>query len=337
MILRRPDNWHLHLRDGPMLAAVAPCSSVFGRKIAMPNLGQNPITTLEQAFAYLERIAATGLTGALGTCYLTDKTDPHELERGFRAGAWVAAKLYPANATTHSAQGVTDIFRLLPVFWRMSEIGMPLLLHGEVTDRSVDIFGREDVFIHRILKRLLAELPDLRVVLEHITTQTAVEFVQSRERNLFATITPHHLWWNRNALFDGGLRPHAYCLPVLKREEDRLALRKVATSGDPRFFAGTDSAPHIVRKKLDDCGCAGVFCEPTAVSAYAQVFEDEHALERLEGFMSLHGAAFYGLQPNEERITLVKKPWTPPKEIETPDGPVHVFLGGETLNWQIAA
>jgi dihydroorotase len=331
--LRRPDDWHLHLRDGDMLAAVAPWSAPFGRVMAMPNLTP-PITTPELAVAYRERIAAAGLRASM-TCYLTDRSVPDEIERGFRDGAWVAAKLYPAKATTNSEQGVTDLFRIRAVLERMAALGMPLQVHGEVTDPRVDVFDREAVFVARVLEPLLDSIPELRVVLEHVTSRDAVEFVLGRERNLCATITPHHLWWNRNALFDGGLRPHAYCLPVLKREEDREALRVAATSGDPRFFAGSDSAPHGIRRKEQDCGCAGVFCAPTAIPAYAQVFDEMNALPRLEGFLSVFGAAFYGLPRSKEVMTLVKEPWTPPPTVPAPDGDLRVFLGGETLAWRI--
>lgn len=334
LVLRRPDDWHLHLRDGEMLAAVAPHSRAFGRVIAMPNLSP-PITTVAAAAAYRERIEAAGLR-PLMTCYLTDRADPGELARGFCEGVWVAAKLYPAKATTNSEHGVTDVAQVMAALERMAEIGMPLLVHGEVTDPDVDVFDREAAFLDRVLGPLCARLPSLKVVLEHATTREAVAFVQSAPRHVAATLTPHHLWWNRNALFDGGLRPHAYCLPVLKRERDRLALRAAATSGDPRFFAGTDSAPHAVARKEQDCGCAGVFCAPTALAAYAQVFEDEGALDRLEGFLSLHGAAFYGLPPSEERVALLREPWTPPVVVPAAEGGVRVFLGGEVLRWRVA-
>jgi dihydroorotase len=269
-------------------------------------------------------------------CYLTDHTDPDDLAQGFASGVWVAAKWYPARATTNAHHGVTDPLALVPCLQRMAQIGMPLCVHGEVTDPSVDIFEREQVFLDTILGPMLDQT-GVRCVVEHATTAHAVAFVRSRPR-VAATITPHHLWWNRNALFEGGLRPHAYCLPVLKREQDRQALIEAATSGDPRFFAGTDSAPHLVSQKEKDCGCAGVFNAPTAIAAYAQIFEEASALAQLEGFLSLHGAAFYGEEPASERVTLRQQPWTPPEQIEVPGhGAVRVFLGGSTLRWNLDA
>jgi dihydroorotase len=336
--LPRPDDWHVHLRDGALLAAVAPHSAGFGRCLVMPNLAP-PVTRPEQAEAYLSRIrAALPLGSPLEpriACYLTDHTDPDELEAGFRAGRFAAGKWYPAGATTNAQHGVRSVEALLPAVERMAGIGMPLCVHAESTDPAVDVFERERVFLDRVLAPLLHRVP-VRCVVEHATTRAAVAFVRAHER-VAATITPHHLWWNRNALFDGGLRPHAYCLPVLKREEDRQALIAAATSGDPRFFAGTDSAPHPVARKETDCGCAGVFNAPTAIAAYAAVFEAAGALDRLPGFLSRHGAAFYGLPPASETIRLVREAWTPPAEVEVPGmGAVRVFLGGTELAWRIS-
>jgi dihydroorotase len=340
LTLRRPDDWHLHLRDGAMMAAVLPCTArQFARAIVMPNLVP-PVTTLAAAEAYRARIlkalpAGTAFT-PLMTAYLSDDSDPGEIERGHRGGVFTAAKLYPAHATTHSAQGVTDIEKIAPVLERMAAIGMPLLVHGEITDPTVDVFDREAVFIERILKPLTQRLPALKVVLEHITTREAVDFVAGAGRNVAATITAHHLVINRNALFAGGFRPHMYCLPVAKRETHRLALRRAAVSGDAKFFLGTDSAPHPVHDKERDCGCAGIFSAPAALEIYAQVFDEENALDRLEAFASLNGPRFYGLMPNEERITLRRASWTVPTELAIGAGPVRPFRAGETLAWQLA-
>ncbi|HEY0132228.1 MAG TPA: dihydroorotase, partial [Allosphingosinicella sp.] len=282
LTLRCPDDWHVHLRDGAMLEAVAPYTArQFARAIVMPNL-ETPVTTAAMALAYRERIlaAAPGLT-PLMTCYLTDDSDPAELTGGFERGSWVAAKLYPAHATTNSAHGVTDIRNIHPVLEAMQRAGMPLLIHGEVTDPEVDVFDREKAFIDRIFSRLLRDFPGLKMVFEHITTAEAADFVMAGGDNLAATITPQHLIINRNALFAGGLRPHAYCLPVAKREEHRRAIRKAATSGSPKFFLGTDSAPHSIERKESGCGCAGIFNAPFALESYATVFEEEGSLDRL--------------------------------------------------------
>ncbi|HJT08780.1 MAG TPA: dihydroorotase [Stellaceae bacterium] len=340
LTLRRPDDWHLHLRDGAMMAAVLPSTArQFARAIVMPNLVP-PVTTVAAAEAYRARILKALPAGAaftpLMTAYLSDDSDPREIERGHSAGVFTAAKLYPAHATTHSAHGVTDIGKIAPVLERMAGIGMPLLVHGEVTDPAVDVFDREAVFIERVLKPLTQRLPALKIVLEHITTREAADFVAGAGRNLAATITAHHLVINRNALFAGGLRPHMYCLPVAKRETHRLALRRAAVSGNAKFFLGTDSAPHPVHDKERDCGCAGIFSAPVALEIYAQVFDEENALDRLEAFASLNGARFYGLKPNEERITLQRRPWTVPIEVATAAGPVRPFRAGETLLWQLA-
>ncbi|MGZ8351377.1 MAG: dihydroorotase, partial [Allosphingosinicella sp.] len=306
--IRRPDDWHVHLRDGEMLRAVAGFTArAFARAIVMPNLVP-PVTGVEAAEAYRERIQAALPAGSgftpLMTCYLTDHADPAEISRGYAQGVFAACKLYPANATTNSAFGVTDIRTLHPALEAMQRIGMPLLVHGEVTDPDIDIFDREAVFIERVLVPLLADFPALKLVFEHVTTAEAVAFVESAGDNVAATVTPHHLVINRNALFSGGLRPHAYCLPVAKRERHRLAVRKAATSGSPKFFLGTDSAPHAVAAKESACGCAGIFNAPFALETYAMVFEEENALDRLEAFASEHGPLFYGLPLNQGEIVL---------------------------------
>ena len=337
LTLRRPDDWHLHLRDGEMLDAVLPATAArFGRAVVMPNL-RPPVTGVDEALAYRGRILAALPAGArfqpLMTCYATDATDPGEVERGWREGVFAAVKLYPANATTNSDQGVTEIVRLGPVLERMQAIGMPLLVHGEVTDAAVDVFDREAVFISRVLSPLLAEFPRLKVVFEHITTEQAVEFVRGHAAGgrLAATITAHHLLINRNALFAGGLRPHAYCLPVAKRERHRKALVKAATSGEASFFLGTDSAPHPVAAKESACGCAGIFTAPAGIELYAEVFERAGALGRLEAFASLNGPRFYGLAPNDDTITLVRRPWTMPDQIAG----VVPFRAGEEIAWTL--
>jgi len=339
--LRRPDDWHVHLRDGAMLKAVLPWTArSFARAIVMPNLVP-PVTTVAAAEAYRSRIVAALPPGArftpLMTCYLTDNTDPQEVQRGHRAGIFVAVKLYPARATTNSAAGVTDIAKTYPTLERMADLGMPLLIHGEVTDSEVDVFDREAVFIERVLAPLIARFPKLKVVLEHVTTEEAVKAVAAAGPNLAATITAHHLMINRNALFAGGLRPHMYCLPVAKRERHRLALRRAATSGSPKFFLGSDTAPHPAREKESDCGCAGIFSAPAALELYAQVFAEEGALDRFEAFASLNGPRFYGLPANEERITLECRPWRMPREIAAGDTIVKPFLAGEEVGWRLKA
>ncbi len=335
LTIRRPDDWHVHLRDGDMLRAVAPFTAKqFARAIIMPNLVP-PVTTAEQAKAYRARIAAAAGPGftPLMTCYLTDQADPQEVERGFSEGEWVAAKLYPAGATTNSASGVTDVRNIYPVLETMQEIGMVLCVHGEVTEPQVDVFDREAMFIARVLKPLMADFPDLKIVFEHITTVDAADFVMDNSPNLAATVTPHHLLINRNAMFAGGLRPHAYCLPVAKREIHRLAVRRAATSGSPQFFLGTDSAPHARSAKESSCGCAGIFNAPFALEAYAQVFEEDGAIERLEAFASEHGPAFYGLPLNDGTITLERAEARVPDECSG----VVPFLAGETLRWRLSA
>src|SRR5579872_5504312 len=341
LTLQRPDDWHLHLRDGAMMRAVLPFTArVFGRAIVMPNLVP-PVTGVSAAEAYRKRILKALPKGTkftpLMTAYLTDATAPDEIERGFKSGVWVAAKLYPANATTNSARGVTDIARIDKVLERMARIGMPLLVHGEVTDPAVDVFDREAVFIERILAPLTKRLPQIKIVFEHATTQNAIEFVRAQGPTVAATITPHHLVISRNALFQGGLRPHMYCLPVAKREAHRLALRAAATSGEAKFFLGTDSAPHAIADKEKDCGCAGIFCAPAALEIYARVFDEENALDKLEAFASLNGPRFYGLPINEERITLKRETWTPLAEISGDAGAVKVFRGGEMCGWHSSA
>jgi len=337
--LRRPDDWHAHFRDGAMLAAVLPFTArQFARAIVMPNLVP-PVTTVAAAEAYRARILAALPRGsrftALMTCYLTDSTDPAEVERGYRAGVFAAVKLYPAKATTNSAFGVTDIAKTYAVLERMAALGMPLLIHGEVTDPEVDVFDREAQFIERVLAPLMARMPNLKIVLEHITTKEAVDFVSRPGETLAATVTAHHLIINRNAIFSGGLRPHMYCLPIAKREPHRLALRRAAVSGHPKFFLGTDTAPHPVKDKEADCGCAGIFSAPAALELYAQVFAEENALERFEAFASLNGPRFYGLAPNEERVTLAHRSWRIPSEIRIGEGIVKPFLAGEEIGWRI--
>ena len=338
LVIRRPDDWHVHLRDGEMLAAVAGYTArQFARAIVMPNLVP-PVTKVAAAEAYRERILAALPDGAdftpLMTCYLTDDADPRELAQGFETGVWAAAKLYPANATTNSAQGVTDIANLYPALEAMQRIGMPLLIHGEVTDRDVDVFDREKAFIDRIFTRLVRDFPALKMVLEHVTTAEGVDFVGESGPHVAATVTPQHLILNRNALFDGGLRPHAYCLPVAKRERHRQAIRRAATSGSPKFFLGTDSAPHAVEKKEADCGCAGIFNAPFALESYATVFEEEGALDRLEAFASEHGPRFYGLPLNDVRIILERKETSVPQSLPAAGTSIVPFHAGETLRWR---
>ena len=338
LIIRRPDDWHVHLRDGAMLEAVAPWTArQFARAIVMPNLVP-PVTSVAAAEAYRARILAASGPGftPLMTCYLTDEADPRELARGFEQGVWVAAKLYPANATTNSAHGVTDIRNLHPALEAMQRIGMPLLVHGEVTDPDVDVFDRERVFIDRVFGPLLGDFPGLKAVFEHITTAEAAAFVMDGGPNLAATVTPQHLHINRNALFAGGLRPHAYCLPVAKREAHRQAVRKAATSGSAKFFLGTDSAPHAIEKKEADCGCAGIFNAPFALESYAAVFEEEGALDRFEAFASESGPRFYGLPLNEGRVVLERAEVEVPSRIAAAGSGLVPFHAGETLGWRIA-
>jgi len=338
LVIRRPDDWHVHLRDGPMLnAAVAYTARQFARAIVMPNLDP-PVTTVTAAKAYSARILAALEPGMdftpLMTCYLTDDIHPAEVERGFSQSVFTACKLYPAHATTNSALGVTDFRNIYRVFEAMERIGMPLLLHGEVTEDHVDIFDREAVFIDRILAKVMADFPALKVVFEHITTADAVAFVESGGPNIVATITPHHLDFNRNAMFKGGIRPHFYCLPVAKSEPHRLALRRAATSGSPKFFLGTDSAPHAVGDKASACGCAGIFNAPFALESYAKTFEEEGALSRLEAFASENGPRFYGLPVNTSKILLERTSSRVPDIFPAASTHVVPFHAGETLAWR---
>jgi dihydroorotase len=339
LVLRQPDDWHVHLRDGEMLKLVAPFTArQFARAIIMPNLVP-PVTTVAAATAYRERIVAAAATPGftpLMTVYLTDGIDPKEIEQGHRQGVFTAAKLYPAHATTNSAHGVTDIARIAGALETMQKIGMPLLVHGEVTDRAVDIFDREEAFIERVLVKLMRDFPALKIVFEHITTLEAAEFVAAGPATIAATITPHHLEINRNAIFEGGIRPHMYCLPIAKREPHRLALRRAATSGGAKFFLGTDTAPHAAHTKEAACGCAGIFNAPFALESYAKVFEEDGALDRLEAFASLNGPRFYGLKPNERRVVLVREDRQVPEALV--EGPTRLvpFHAGSKLAWHLA-
>ena len=341
LTIRRPDDWHVHLRDGEMLAAVAQYTArQFARAIVMPNLTP-PVTTIAAAEAYRERILAALPAGTnftpLMTCYLTDAADAEEIARGYAEGVWAACKLYPAHATTNSAHGVTDIRALSSVLETLQRIGMPLLIHGEVTDREIDIFDREAIFVERTLAPLVRDYPALKIVLEHITTAEAAAFVTDAGPNVAATITPQHLHLNRNAMFDGGLQPHAYCLPVIKRERHRLAVRAAAVSGSPSFFLGTDSAPHGRARKEASCGCAGIFNAPYALESYLAVFDEENALDRFEGFASEHGARFYGLPLNDGTITLERGDEVIPELIGAGDTAVVPFHAGQTLGWRCVA
>ena len=342
LTLTRPDDWHLHLRDGAMLRAVLPeTARHFARAIIMPNLVP-PVVTGAAAAAYRDRILAAMPEGAtfapLMTLYLTEDTDPDDLAAAHASGLITAVKLYPAGATTNSASGVQNFDKVRPVLERMAEIGCPLCVHGEVTDADIDIFDREAVFIDRVLDPLRRATPDLRVVLEHITTRNGVDYVRSNASGLGATITTHHLVINRNHILVGGIKPHYYCLPVAKREDHRLALRAAATSGDARFFLGTDSAPHTDPNKQSACGCAGCFTATNTMSILAHVFEENAALDRLEGFASLNGPAFYGLPANTGTITLTKgAPVAYPEKIDTDDGPVTIFDPGYPLHWSVTA
>ncbi|CAM5180006.1 dihydroorotase [Alishewanella longhuensis] len=339
LTLQTPDDWHLHFRDGDMLLETVPATArVFRRAIVMPNLVP-PVTTAEQAVAYRERILAARPAGSefypLVTLYLTDKTSKADILAAKAAGV-VAAKLYPAGATTNSSSGVAALDALYPVFEAMAEAGMLLLIHGEVTDHDIDIFDREKVFIDRYLQHIVARLPQLKVVFEHITTADAASFVASASSNVAATITPQHLLLNRNDLLVGGVRPHNYCLPVLKRRTHQEALRAAVASGSSKFFLGTDSAPHEKHRKESACGCAGCYSAHSAIELYAQVFDELGCLEKLEGFASHYGADFYGLPRNSGTITLVKDSWQVPGEITLPNGePIVPFFGGQTLNWRL--
>jgi dihydroorotase len=341
LTIRRPDDWHLHLRDGAMLQAVLPeTARHFGRAIIMPNLVP-PVVTAEQARGYRDRIMAAlpaDMTfEPLMTLYLTEDTDPNDVAAAFADGTARAVKLYPAGATTNSASGVSDFDKVRPVLAKMAEIGMPLCVHGEVTSHTIDIFDREAVFIDKVLKPIRKKNPDLKIVMEHVTTQDAVDYVRDNNKNLAATITTHHLIINRNHILAGGIKPHFYCLPVAKRETHRVALVQAAVSGDKRFFLGTDSAPHTDPNKLQECGCAGIFTAPNTMSCLAEVFEAAGALDKLESFASLNGPRFYGLPVNEETITLTKgDPVAYPSHIATGDGPVTVFNPGFPLHWAVS-
>lgn len=341
LTITRPDDWHLHLRDGDALAAVIGASArQFARAIVMPNL-RPPVTTLERARAYRERIVAALPPGAdftpLMTLYLTDNTEPDEIRRAAESAVVHAVKLYPAGATTHSDAGVTDIARTWRALEAMQECGMPLLIHGEVTDSAIDVFDREAVFIDTVLEPLRRDFPALRVVLEHITTREAAHYVaEAAGGPLAATITAHHLLWNRNAIFTGGLRPHWYCLPVLKREQHREALVAAATSGSARFFLGTDSAPHAARLKEHAAACAGCYTAPHALELYASAFEQAGALDRLEGFASFHGPDFYRLPRNRTTVTLRRESWQIPEALPFGSDTIVPLAAGETLAWRLA-
>ncbi len=341
IVIRRPDDWHLHLRDEALLEAVLPYTAdVFARAIVMPNLVP-PVTTIAAANAYRDRINRALGAGKtfrpLMTCYLTDTISADEIKRGFEQGAWVAAKLYPAGATTNSDSGVTSVDKIYPALEAMQSIGMPLLVHGEVVDPDVDVFDREARFIDDVMQPMRERFKDLKVVFEHITTAAAANYVFGADKNLAATITPHHLMINRNAIFKGGLRPHMYCLPVAKREHDRQSLRIAATSGDRRFFLGTDSAPHIASTKECDGGCAGVFNAPNTMECLAQVFDEEDALDQLEAFASLNGPAFYGLEPNTDTITLTRQSTgiSAPDPVVVGDEVIKPFMPETEVRWRL--
>ncbi len=341
LVITRPDDWHLHLRDGPTLAAVLPATAaVFGRAIIMPNL-RPPVVTVADALAYRDRILAARPEGSafepLMTLYLTDRTSPSEIRRAASEPAVAAAKLYPAGATTHSAAGVTNLRGIAPVLEAMAEVGLPLLVHAEVTDPTVDVFDREAVFIERHLAPLVEALPELRVVVEHATTADAVQFVLGASERVAGTVTPQHLLMDRNALFEGGLRPHRYCLPVLKRREHTEALRAAIRSGTPKLFLGTDSAPHARAAKESDCGCAGCYTAPFALPLYAEIFEAIGALDRLEAFASHHGPDFYGLPRNEGQVTLVREAQTVPERLPLGDQEIVPLRAGSELQWRASA
>ncbi|MXP66266.1 dihydroorotase [Pantoea sp. Nvir] len=339
LIIRRPDDWHVHLRDGVILNTVLPYTSAFnGRAIVMPNLVP-PVTSIAAALDYRKRILSAlpveHRFTPLMTCYLTDFSDPDEIEKGASTGVFIAAKLYPMHATTNSNHGVTSITAISNVLERMQKIGMPLLIHGEVTNTAIDIFDREARFIESVLEPMRKQFPELKVVLEHITTQEAAQYIEAGDEKLGATITPQHLMFNRNHMLVGGVRPHFYCLPILKRNVHQKALRKVIASGNVRFFLGTDTAPHLRHLKETSCGCAGVFNAPIALSAYATVFEEIDALHHLEAFCSENGPRFYGLPFNENFITLVREPWKVEKVISIEEHTLVPFLAGKTFHWRV--
>ena len=339
LTITQPDDWHVHLRDGEMLKQVAGYTArQFGRAIIMPNLA-TPVTTTAMADAYRQRILEATQAypdfQPLMTAYLTDSIAPEELVKGHEQGVFTAAKLYPANATTNSSFGVSDIKGIYPVLEAMQKIGMPLLVHGEVVDSEIDIFDREAVFIDQIMKLLIKDMPELKVVFEHITTKDAADFVASQGENMAATITAHHLQINRNDMLVGGIKPHLYCLPVAKRELHRQALRQAATSGSPQFFLGTDTAPHAIGAKESACGCAGIFSAPHAIEVYTQVFEEDNALDQLENFASLNGPIFYDLPVNQKQITLVKETQQVPATIGEGDLTISPYQAGESLTWRL--
>jgi len=339
LTITRPDDWHIHFRDGAAMTSVLPDTArVFGRAIAMPNL-KPPVTTVEAAAAYRARLLAAVPAGMtfepLMTLYLTDNTPPDEIRKARQSGFVHAVKYYPAGATTNSDSGVTALERAYPALAAMEEAGLPLLLHGEVTDSDVDVFDREAVFIDRHLVRLLRDFPRLKIVLEHITTRQAAEFVAAAPAGVGATITVHHLLYNRNAMFRGGIRPHFFCLPIIKRETHRQALVEAAVSGNPKFFLGTDSAPHPVGAKESACGCAGIYTARSALELYAEVFEDAGALDRLEAFASFHGADFYGLPRNAGTVTLRRDAWAMPERLSLGDAELVPLRAGESVHWRV--
>lgn len=339
LTLLRPDDWHLHVRDGAAMASVVPFTArQFARAVIMPNL-KPPVTTVEQAKAYRQRIleaVPAGLTfEPLMSLYLTDSTPAEEIFAARKSGFVIGAKLYPAGATTHSDAGVTAIDRIFPALAAMEECGLVFQVHGEVTDQDIDVFDRECVFIDRTLARVAEKFPQLKIVFEHVTTREAVQFVTSARAGIAATVTPQHLLLNRNAIFQGGIRPHNYCLPVLKRERDRRALVEAATGDDPRFFLGTDSAPHARHTKEHFCGCAGIFSAHAAIELYAEAFELAGRLERLEAFASLRGPDFYGLPRNTSHITLERSAWTPPASYPFAADELVPFRAGESIAWRL--
>ena len=339
LTITRPDDWHLHLRDGAAMASVLPHSArQFGRAIVMPNL-KPPVTSTAMAAAYRDRILAALPQGMkfepLMTLYLTDNTDPDEIRRAKDSGFVHAVKLYPAGATTNSDAGVTDLTRCYKTLEVMQEVGMPFLVHGEVTDQDIDLFDREAVFIERVMRPLRRDMPALNIVFEHITTRDAAQYVAEAEGPIAATITAHHLLYNRNEIFKGGIRPHYYCLPVLKREEHRQALVKAATSGNPRFFLGTDSAPHAIGAKEASCGCAGCYTALHALEMYAEAFERAGALDKLEAFASFHGPAFYRLPRNTGSVTLARESWTLPATVPMAEAQLVPLNAGEQINWKM--
>lgn len=337
--ITRPDDWHLHLRDGAALATtVADSARYMGRAIIMPNLVP-PVVDTQSALDYYERIMGNRPSNSnfepLMVIYLTDKTQADELAKAHASGKVVAAKLYPAGATTNSDSGVTDIKNVYPVLATMAELGMPLLVHGEVTDSEIDIFDREEIFIEKVLRQVVSDFPTLKIVMEHITTKQAVDFVMSAPSNVAATITAHHLLYNRNHMLVGGIKPHYYCLPILKRNTHQQALVKAATSGSTKFFLGTDSAPHTIENKEAACGCAGAYTSFAAIELYAEVFAQENALDKLEGFASHYGPDFYGMERNSDKITLVKEAWTVPAKITFGDSVVVPLKSGESIEWSV--